>query len=93
MFSNNITKLNQVLKKCSITSNGKRLASSYHTSHVFRTHPSEVESRNEEDIRINKIPNIKGFEILRNPKLNKVSLLFSSFLQKNVGYILWEKCT
>lgn len=77
MFSNNIAKLNQVLKKCSVatSTSGKRLASSFHTSHVSRTHPFnvEVESKAEDDIRINKIPNIKGFEILRNPKLNKVN--------------------
>ena len=77
MFSNNIIKLNQALKKCSVTTvtSGKRLASSFHTSHIFRTHPFdvEVENKNEDDIRVNKIPNIKGFEILRNPKLNKVN--------------------
>ena len=75
MFSNNINKLNQALKKYSVTagSSSKRLASSFHTTHVFHKHPFnvEVENRSEEDIRINKIPNIKGFEILRNPKLNK----------------------
>ena len=76
MFSKNITKLNQALKKCSVTAgaSGIRLASSHHTSDVFRTHTLnvEVDSKVEEYNQINKIPNIKGFEILRNPKLNKV---------------------
>ena len=89
MFSNNINKLNQALKKCSVTagSSSKRLASSFHTTHVFHKHPFnvEVENRSEEDIRINKIPNIKGFEILRNPKLNKVK-------KKMFNYKAFNRC-
>ena len=62
----------QVTKLCKYLVAIKRGSSSSSgttgSSHVIRTlHDGESEL-----VHVNKIPTIKGFDILRNPKLNKV---------------------
>eukprot|EP00111_Clytia_hemisphaerica_P003244 TCONS_00009261-protein len=71
MFGNHLIKSTNSARLMS-----KRLASSYHLQHIQRKNDfhfgaDEDHKNAHEDLRINKIPNIKGFEILRNPKLNK----------------------
>lgn len=58
---------------------GKAKPVSYHANQIVHNQTKalsglNVDNDKDKDDQVNKIPNIKGFEFLRNPKLNKVHI-------------------